>query len=641
MTDATHAPKDATDFTRDANRAAARSLPSSDVHDFEDAQRGFIAALPDGVLRSPAGGTVWSLADYAFLEQEEAPATVHPSLWRQARLNLRHGLFEVTDRIYQVRGLDISNMTIVEGDTGVIVIDTLLTAESARAALELYWQHRGRRPVIAVIYTHSHGDHYGGVRGVIDDADVLAGRVAVIAPTGFLDEVASESVLAGPAMLRRAYFQFGGSLHRGPDGHVDVGLGKATSRGTTTLIAPTWSIKDGFETHRIDGVEIVFQLTPGAEAPAEMMLYFPQIRALNLAENATHTLHNVYPIRGAQVRDTRAWARFLDDALDRFGGQTDVAFAQHHWPVWGNRRVLEYLSKQRDLYKYIHDQSLRLMNRGYTGDEIAHRLTLPKSLADEWHTRGYYGTLGHSARSVYQRYLGWYDANPSHLDVLPPVERARKYVDYMGGADAAIARARIDFQHGEYRFVAEVMNHVVFADPSNEQARELGANALEQLGYAAESATYRNAFLTGALELRHGVPRFAVRAPISPDVVRAMSPDLIFDYLAGRLNPTRSSGVTLVVNWMLSDLQRSYRMKVSNCVLTARADRWDEEADASVTLERSVLDRLILRELSMPDAVARQLVAVSGKMTQIVDLFELFDDAVPLFEVVEPGSDAE
>jgi alkyl sulfatase BDS1-like metallo-beta-lactamase superfamily hydrolase len=640
MTDVTQPPKDATHVTRALNEAALRSLPFSDTQDFEDARRGLIASVPEGTIRSPQGRVVWSLADYSFLEQEQAPPTVHPSLWRQARLNLHHGLFKVTDRVYQVRGLDVSNMTIVEGQAGIIVIDTLFSAESAQVALELYFQHRGRRPVTAVIYTHSHADHYGGVRAVVDEADVQAGQVAVIAPAGFLEEVASESVLAGPAMVRRGAFQFGSALPKGPDGHVDVGLGKTLSRGTGTLIPPTQSIGEAFEVHRVDGLEIIFQLTPQAEAPAEMMLFFPELRVLNLAENATHTLHNVYPIRGAQVRDARAWSRYLDEAIDRFGSRADVVFAQHHWPVWGNARVLDYLSKQRDLYKYVHDQTLHLMNHGYTADEIAERLTLPKSLAGVWHTHGYYGTVGHSARAVYQRYLGWYDANPAHLNLLPQVERARKYVEYIGGADAVIGRARVDFQKGEYRFVAEVMNHVVFADPSNTEARWLAADALEQLGYAAESAMYRNAFLTGAQELRLGTPGVAGPAPINPDMLPAMSPDLVFDYLAVRLNADKAEGVSMVVNWTFSDLSRTYRMNLSNSVLTARADRRDDHADATVTIERPVLDRLILRQLVFAEAVQRRLVAVDGDSSKIAQLFELFDDSVPMFEIVEPKKEA-
>ena len=435
------------------------------------------------------------------------PATVNPSLWRLARLNLNHGLFQVTDRIYQIRGFDVSNMTLIEGDRGLIVVDPLMSTEVARAGLALYRQHRGQRPVVAVIYSHSHVDHYGGVRGVVDEQDVSAGRVEVWAPDRFMQEVVAENVLAGTAMVRRAQFQFGPTLPRGPRGQVDTGLGKATSRGTVTLIPPTRIVKEPFETHRIDGIEVVFQLTPETEAPAEMHMFHPELRALNLAENATHNLHNVYPLRGAQARDANAWAKYLNEARDRFAGDADVAFAQHHWPVWGNERVQDFLGKQRDLYKYLHDQTVRLMNHGYKAVEIAERLALPKSLASTWHVRGYYGTVSHNAKSVYQRYIGWYDANPANLNPLPPVERGRKYVEYMGGADAVVRRGREDFARGEYRFVAEAMSHIVFADPDNLEARQLGADALEQLGYAAESATWRNAYLLGALELRQGVAR--------------------------------------------------------------------------------------------------------------------------------------
>jgi alkyl sulfatase BDS1-like metallo-beta-lactamase superfamily hydrolase len=549
---------------------------------------------------------------------------------------MHHGLFRVTDRIYQIRGFDVSNMTIMEGDRGIIVIDPLISTEVARAGLELYFEHRGRRPVTAVVYTHSHVDHYGGVRGVVDEAQVKAGQVAVIAPQRFLEEVATENVLAGTAMVRRGQFQFGATLPKGPRGQVDAGLGKVTSRGTVTLIPPTQSITRPIETHRIDGIEIVFQLAPETEAPAEMHMYYPALRALNLAENATHNLHNVYPIRGAQARDANAWAKYLNEAMDRFGRDAEVAFAQHHWPVWDNPRVLDYLGRQRDLYKYLHDQTLRLMNRGLKAAEIAERLTLPASLAATWHVRGYYGTLSHNAKSVYQRYLGWYDANPANLNPLPPVERGRKYVEYMGGAAAAVARAREDFAAGEYRFVAEVMSHVVFADPSNTEARRLGAAALEQLGYAAESATWRNAYLLGALELRQGLPRTAARAPVSPDVVRAMSLDLFFDYLAVRLDAEKAAGKRIVVNWVLSDLGTRYVSNLEHCALTYLAERRSERADATVTLERSVLDRLVLRELTLADALRDGLVTIDGDAAKVVELFGLFDDFALMFEIVEP-----
>ena len=448
MADEAHAPKSATPITCAHNRSVLDALPFGDRADFEDARRGFIGSLPKVEFRNADGRVIYSLEDYAFLADEQAPDTVNPSLWRQARLNMNHGLFQVTDRIYQVRGFDISNMTIIEGARGVIVIDPLISAEIARAGLELYFQHRGRRPVTAVIYSHSHVDHFGGVRGVVDEADVKAGNVAVIAPDRFLEEVTKENVLAGTPMIRRAMFQFGGPLPKGPRGQVDAGLGKVTSRGTVTLIPPTQVIQDAVELHTIDGVEMIFQLTPDTEAPAEMHMFYPGLRALNLAENATHNLHNIYPIRGAQVRDANAWAKYLNEARDQFAPKADVVFAQHHWPVWGNARVLDYLAKQRDAYKYLHDQTLRLMNHGFKATEIAERMALPRSLEQEWHVRGYYGTFSHNSKSVYQRYLGWYDANPANLNPLPPVERARKAVAYMGGAEAAIGKGARGLRQG-------------------------------------------------------------------------------------------------------------------------------------------------------------------------------------------------
>jgi alkyl sulfatase BDS1-like metallo-beta-lactamase superfamily hydrolase len=629
-------PKDATPTTRAQNRAVLDALPFGDTQDFEDARRGFLRTLPDVEIKNDRGRVVWSLKEYAFLGDEQAPPTVNPSLWRQARLNMSHGLFQVTDRIYQIRGFDISNMTIIEGDRGLIVIDPLISTEVARAGLDLYIAHRGSRPVTAVIYTHSHVDHFGGVRGVVDEADVKAGAVEIIAPAGFMEEIVSENVLAGTPMVRRAQFQFGATLPKGPRGQVDAGLGKVTSRGTVTVIPPTRIIAEPFETHRIDGVEIVFQLAPETEAPAEMHMFYPALRALNLAENATHNLHNTYPIRGAQVRDANAWARYLNEALDRFGPDTDVVFAQHHWPVWDNHRVLDFLAKQRDLYKYLHDQTVRLMNHGWKAAEIAERLTLPKSLSETWHVRGYYGTLSHNSKAVYQRYLGWYDANPANLNPLPPVERGRKYVEYMGGAHAAIARALGDFERGEYRFVAEAMSHVVFADPSNTEARQLGADALEQLGYAAESATWRNAYLLGAFELRQGVPNTVARAPVSPDVLRAMNVEQIFDLLGVRLNSEKAEGRRIVINWVFPDLGRTFVLNLENCTLTYQAGRQSDRADATVTLDRATLDRLILRELPFADAMQSGSVRVDGGATKVGELLGLLDDFTLMFEVIEP-----
>ena len=632
-------PKDATPISRARNRAVLDALPFGDRQDFEDARRGFIGTLPEVEITNAQGRVVWSLKDYAFLAAEDAPPTVNPSLWRQARLNMENGLFRVTEGIYQIRGFDLSNMTLIEGERGVIVIDPLISTEVARAGLELYFEHRGRRTVTAVIYSHSHTDHYGGVRGVLDEAAVQAGTAIVIAPDRFMEEVVSESVLAGTAMVRRAMFQFGPSIPKGPRGQVDAGLGKVTSRGTVTLIPPTLTIREPIEVHRIDGVEIVFHLAPETEAPAEMHMFYPGLRALNLAENATHNLHNVYPIRGAQVRDANAWAKYLNEAIDRFARQADVVFAQHHWPTWGQERLLDFLGKQRDLYKYLHDQTVRRMNHGDTAADIAERLTLPGGLRSTWHVRGYYGTLSHNAKAVYQRYIGWYDANPANLNPLPPVERGRKYVEYMGGAEAALQRARDDFARGEYRFVAEAMSHLVFADPSNREARELAADALEQLGYQSESATWRNAYLLGALELRQGLPALAARAPVSPDIVRGMDLELFFDYLAVRLHAERAEGKVIVVNWIVPDVGRRYVLNLANCALTYLVDRQAERADATVTLDRAALNRLVLRQLTFANAVKTGLARVEGNAATVAELFDLFDDFTLMFEVVEPRRD--
>jgi alkyl sulfatase BDS1-like metallo-beta-lactamase superfamily hydrolase len=452
-----------------------------------------------------------------------------------------------------------------------------------------------------------------------------------------MEEVTKENVLAGSPMLRRAMFQFGGLLPKGPRGQVDAGLGKVTSRGTVTLIPPTQVIRQPIEAHRIDGVEIVFQLAPDTEAPAEMHMFYPGMRALNLAENATHNLHNIYPIRGAQVRDANAWAKYLNEARDRFARHADVVFAQHHWPVWGNARLMDYLAKQRDAYKYLHDQTLRLMNHGLKAGEIAERLSLPRSLEREWHVRGYYGTFSHNAKAVYQRYLGWYDANPANLNPLPPAERASKQVAYMGGAASAIAKAREDFARGEYRWVADVMSQVVFAEPDNAQARALAADALEQLGYQAESATWRNAYLQGASELRAGrsaVPSAPARA--GADIVRGLSLDLVFDLIGIRLDGDKAEGKRIVINWQLSNTGQRYTLTLQNSALTYLADRQASDADCTVTLDRTTLNRIILRELSLPDALAQGLVAISGDGAKLAELFALLDDFSMGFAIVEP-----
>jgi len=630
------APKAPEPATLKANADMAKTLPFANREDFDDAMRGFIGTTPDALVPGTGPRPVWSMKPYDFLKQNEAADSVNPSLWRQAQLNAIHGLFKVTDRVYQVRGFDISNMTIIEGDTSLIIVDTLLAAEAARAALELYYQHRPKKPVGTVIYTHSHSDHFGGVKGVISEADIAAGKVQVLAPSGFMEAVAGESVMSGTATSRRAQYQFGALLPPGPRGHVDTGLGKKIALGTVTLIAPTGTIDRTMDKRVIDGVEIVFQLAPGSEAPSEMLMYFPQFRVLNMAEDVTHNMHNLYTIRGSEVRDGNLWSRYISEALETFGDRSDVIIAQHHWPVAGQARVVALLKTQRDLYKFINDQSLRLLNQGYTAGEIAEALHMPASLAQEWSARGYYGTLLHNARAVYQKYLGWYDANPANLDPLPPVENARKTVEYMGGAEAVITRARGDFAKGEYRWVASAMNQVVFADPANRAARELGADALEQLGFQAEAGTWRNAYLVGAMELRNGMPRIPGNNTANPDTLKALSNEMFFDYLGVRLNAAKAEGRTMVINWSFTDSRQQFVLNLENSALTYLAGKQAPNADATVTLARDTLDAVTLQRMTFADAAKAGLIKVDGDSRKLDDLLSMLDTFTVMFAVVEP-----
>jgi linear primary-alkylsulfatase len=480
-----------------------RRLPLDDTADFADADRGFIAALTPCVVKAADGRVVWDNDRYSFLTGD-APPSVDPSLWRQSKLTAKQGLYEVVPGIYQVRGLDLSNISFVEGDTGIIVIDPLVSTETAAAALQLYRSQRGDRPVVAVIYTHSHVDHFGGVLGVASQAEVDAGKVAVLAPEGFTEHAVQENVYAGPAMTRRATYMYGSLLEAGPQGHVGCGLGQGPSQGEIALIVPTVDVKSTGETHTIDGVEIEFQMAPGTEAPAEMHFYFPQFRALCMAENATHNLHNLLTLRGALVRDPHAWSGYLTEAIDTFADRTDVVFASHHWPTWGRERVVEFLALQRDLYAYLHDQTLRMLNQGHTGAEIAETLQMPPALDKAWHTHGYYGSVSHNVKAVYQRYMGWFDGNPARLWPHPPEALAGRYVEAIGGVDRVVELAQQAFDSGDFRWAATLLDHAVFADSEHDGARTLLADTLEQLAYGAENATWRNFFLSGATELRDG-----------------------------------------------------------------------------------------------------------------------------------------
>ncbi len=633
---AENAPKPATPQTRRANEAVRAALPFDDEADFADAARGLIGTIPDGQIPAGSGGFVWNARAWQFLDSPEAPPSVNPSLWRIARLNRQHGLFKVTDRVYQVRGYDLANMTIIEGDTGAIIIDPLMVAESARAALALYHAHRPERPVRAVIYSHSHVDHYGGVGGVIDEQEAATGRVQVIAPDGFLEAVGGENVLAGNVMGRRAQFQFGTLLPPGPGGHVDVGLGKAIARGRTGLIAPNLSIVEPVETHLVDGVEIVFQLAPGTEAPAEMHLFTPQFSVLNMAENATRHLHNFCPLRGALVRDPRLWSFYLAKAVELFGDRTEILIGQHHWPTWGRDRIHRFLAQQRDLYKFIHDQTVRLMNHGLKPTEIAEALDLPPELQREWSVRGYYGTVSHNAKAVYQRYLSWYDGNPANLHPLPPRQSATRTIDYMGGANAVLTRAREDFAAGEYRWVAQVASQLVHADPGNREARALAADAFEQLGYQAESGTWRNAYLYGAQEMRHGTTPLPPRPMISPDILVAVGTGTLFDFMAVRLNPARVAGRSFVLNWQITPTGESIAQTLAHSTLSQLEDRQLANADATIQISRSDLVSLILRQQTVSEALAAGRLQVQGDSSAVIALFDMLDDFTMQFAVVEP-----
>ncbi|MEU5110780.1 alkyl sulfatase dimerization domain-containing protein [Streptomyces longwoodensis] len=617
-----------------ANRAVRHRFPFHDDQDFDDARRGFMGTAQQSVVGDAEGRTVWDLEAYGFLA-EDCPDTANPSLWRQSRLCSDHGLFEVVEGIYQVRGFDLSNMTLVEGERGVFVIDPLLCAETAAAGLALYRSHRGDRPVTGVLYTHSHADHFGGVRGVVTDEDV-AGGLPIFAPQGFLEHAVSENVYAGTAMARRAAYMYGAALPKGERGQIGAGLGQTVSTGVVGLIPPTVDISRTGQTETVDGIRMVFQLTPGTEAPAELNLHFPDHAALCMAENATHNLHNLLTLRGAQVRDPRVWARYLTEAIDLFADSTDVAFASHHWPVWGRERAVALLSEQRDLYAYLHDQTVRMLNQGLTPLEIAEQITMPPALEKAWHTHGYYGSVNHNAKAVYQRYLGWFDGNPAHLWEHPPVDSARRYVEFMGGAEEVLRRARESYAGGDFRWVAQVVNHVVFAEPDNAEARALQADALEQLGYGCENGTWRNFYLMGALELRHGSVGTPT-ATTSPDLLAALTLEQIFDALAIRIDGPRSWDADITVRWVLTDGE-PVTLRLRNGVLTHVIGRraTAAEPDVEITLAESDLRAVLFGAVALEHLVASRAVEVQGDAATLAALLGHLSEPDPDFTIVTP-----
>ncbi|MEE2691631.1 MAG: alkyl sulfatase dimerization domain-containing protein [Pseudomonadota bacterium] len=598
----------ATDATRAANQAVAARLPLGDRADFDDARRGFVAAIEGGIIRDGDGEVVWDVARYAFLDAP-APSTVNPSLWRQSQLNAVHGLFEVTDGLWQVRGYDLAVMSVIRGEKGWIVVDPLLSRETAAAAMKLVNDNLGARPVSAVIFTHSHGDHFGGARALANEEDVAAGRVQIIAPEGFAENAVSENVLAGVAMARRAALQFGTDLPVGPAGQVDSGIGKALSSGVIGFLQPTRTIAKTGERLTLDDVEFVFVSAPESEAPSEFMFYLPQMKALCTAELATNTMHNVLTLRGAKVRDALAWSKYLGEAIEMFGAGTEVAFASHGWPRWGRDRVLAYLEDQRDLYRYINDQTLRLANNGETLHEIAAEIGEPAFMGEDFSVRGYYGTLNHNAKATYQRYFGWWDGNPANLDPHPPVEQAKRYVDLAGGADRMIAAAARAFADGDYRWSATLMNHLVFAAPGNKDARAWLAASYEQLGFQSESAIWRNYYLAAAQELRDGVrPRDGADLA-NPDFVRAIPTAEYFDALAVRLNPARAFDVKL--NFVFTDTSERIGVSVRDGVATHRIGGY-EGAPVTVTATRADFDEITLGRATFQGKLASGAIRVDG-----------------------------
>jgi alkyl sulfatase BDS1-like metallo-beta-lactamase superfamily hydrolase len=627
--------KDATDATKQANSALLRQLPFNDNSDFDAANRGFIAALPSDTIVGSAGNLIWNPQQYGFIREPTAPDTVNPSLWRQSRLINISGLFQVTDGIYQVRNQDLSNMTIIEGSEGITIVDPLISEETAKVALNLYYANRGRKPVQAVIYTHSHVDHYGGVRGVVSEGDVKSGKAKIYAPEGFLEAAVAENVMAGTAMSRRASYMYGNLLKPDPKGQVGAGLGTTTSAGTVTLIPPTNIIKETGQKEKIDGLTYEFLMAPGSEAPSEMMWFIEEKRAMEAAEDATHTLHNTYSLRGAKIREPLPWSKYLNQALVMWGDKIDVIFAQHHWPTWGNDKSVALLRSQRDLYRFINDQTLRMANQGMTMREIADAFRMPDSLANVWANRGYYGSVYHDVAATYVLYLGWFDGNPATLHELPPVEASKKYVEFMGGGEEVLKKAKAAYDKGEYRWVAQVVHHVVFADPDNQAAKNLEADALEQLGYQAESGPWRNFYLTGAQELRNGVAKLPTPNTASPDTVRAMSLEMFFDYLGVRLNSERAGNARARLNFDFGP-GGNYFVELENGVLNHTANMKADNADATITLSRETLNNIILQQTKLDDAVSSGALKISGDRAKFSDVVSYLDTFEFWFNIVTP-----
>lgn len=622
---------EATATTQAANAQLAKDLKLDDPQDFEDAKRGFIAR-PSGKIMADDGSVLHDFDAYQFVTGQ-APDTVNPSLWRHARLNAEIGLFKVTDGIYQLRGFDIANITLIEGKTGWIVVDALTSRESAAAAMAFARQQLGDKPVTALVFTHSHIDHFGGALGIVSPKDVVERQVPVVASNGFMEEATSENVLVGTAMGRRSSYQFGRDLPRSAKGNVDTGLGKNVVYGTFGILTPTKLITQPNEELVLDGVRFVFHNVPGAEAPAEMTFSIPDKKAYGGAENLAQTMHNLLPVRGAKVRDALRWSSYMDQALDQMDG-IEVYFGQHNWPVWGHDRITQFIKTHRDVYKYTHDQTVRLINAGLTPREIADTIKLPKSLGEHFGARGYYGALRHNVKAVYQFYLGAYDGNPANLDPLPPQESANRYLALIGGSDKAVAAAQTAYDKGDYRWAAELLNHAVFGDPANKAAKELLAKTYEQMGYAAEAATWRNSYLTAAAELRNGPPTKGISRAGFIEMLMQTPVERFLEAMAGGLDGPAAEGKDLKVNLVLSDIKESYVLWIENAVLHFRKAAPASDANATLTLTKPIFIKMMAGTAGVKDTLLSDDLQIGGSKIDLVRFFGLIDKAPGTFAIV-------
>lgn len=613
------------------NAAVAKAADLSDPSSFADAKRGFIAA-PKGQVKDEQGKVIWDYDAFAFV-QGAAPATVNPSLWRQALLNNQIGLFKVTEGIWQLRGFDLANITLIEGKSGWIVVDTATARETATAAMAFARQHLGNKPVSAVVFTHSHADHFGGALGVISAEEVKARKVPVVAPVGFMEEATSENLMMGGAMPRRSMYMYGDRLTRDAKGLVDDGLGKAVAYGQLGILEPTLVVDKPEQEVVLDGVRFVFFNVPGSEAPSEFTFYLPERKAFGGAELMSHTLHNLYTLRGAKVRDALKWASYLDAAIAQVA-DAEVLFNQHHWPVWGNDRIHDFIVKQRDTYKFLHDQTVRMINAGLTAPEIAENLKLPKTIDDHLNVHGYYGTVRHNAKAIYQFYLGWFDAHPSNLDPLPPVDAGKRYVALAGGADKLVAAAQQAFDAGDFRWAAELLKHAVYAEPKNKAAGELLARTFEQMGYMAESAPWRNFYLTGALELRQGPPEKGLTLSMMKDMLQHTPIERFLERMAASIDGKKAADANLKINLVFSDLKESYVLQIENAVLHFHKTPPAKDANATLTLSKPFFLQMMTGEAGAKDLLMSDQTKIDGSKIDLGRFFSLIEKAPGTFPIV-------